>query len=157
MEPVYIEQLNLESEDEELQYGGVVETKETNTLMLHAIEDLRKILFTFKRHLFKTIVSDDNTHSSASSGALMTFHAVWLQSVAFWISLLDSETVPRPTLNTEELNKDMNYIVNAIHTIDEYKTDGHILLYALLTKISTENYPFDLGNGISETENVESS
>jgi hypothetical protein len=153
MEPLYIDPLNLESEDEEVQYGGEVESKETNTIMLNAIEDLRNIIFEFKKHLFKTIVSDDTTHSSASSGALMTFHAVWLQSVGFWISLLDDKTVPKPILHTEELNNDMNYIINAIHTIDEYKSDGQTLLYALLTKISTENYPFDLG----KTENVESS
>jgi hypothetical protein len=156
MEPLYINPLDLESEDEEIQTGGEVELKETNALMLNAIEDLRNIVFNFKRHLFKTIVSDDTIHSSSSSGALMTYHAVWLQSVAFWISLLDSKTVPKPSLSTEELNKDMDYIINAIHVIDEYKTDGHILLYALLTKISTENYPFDLGNNITETENIDS-
>jgi len=156
MEPLYIDPLNLESEDEEVQYGGEVESKETNTIMLNAIEDLRNIIFDFKRHLFKTIVSDDTKHSSESSGALMTFHALWLQSVGYWIGLLDSETaVPKPILHTEELNHDMNYIINAIHTIDEYKSDGQTLLYALLTKISTENYPFDLGN--NKNENVESS
>ena len=155
MEPLYIDPLDLESEEEELHYGGDVELKETNTLMLNAIEDLRSIIFKFKRHLFKIIVSDDTVHSSASSGALMTFHALWLQSVGFWISLLDDKTVPKPILHTEELNNDMNYIINAIHTIDEYKSDGQTLLYALLTKISTENYPFDLGN--NKNENVESS
>ena len=157
MEPLYIDPLNLESEDEEIQYGGELPTgsKETNALMINAINDLRNIIFDFKRHLFKTIVSDDTTHSSESSGALMTFHAVWLQSVAYWIGLLDSQTVPKPTLHTEELKKDMDYIISAIHAIDEYKSDGHVLLYALLTKISTENYPFDLGK--NENENVDSS
>jgi hypothetical protein len=166
MEPLYIEPLSIDSEDESVQSGGYEsqedvpkeskESKEINTLILNAIEEVRSEIFDFKKHLFQTIVSNDKTHSSSNTGALMTFHAVWLQSIAYWIGLLDDKPVPRPIFSTNELNEAMDSVLEAIQVIDEYKTDGRTLLYALLTKISTENYPFDLGPSQTENENLDS-
>jgi len=152
MEPVYIDSISLDSDDEEdIQHGGTTSIEEKdNHILLDGIEELRIEIFTFKKHLFEIIVNKDTTHSSETMGALMTFHALWLNSIAYWIGLLDTEPTSKPTFSNEMLTEYFEAITDAVNTIKLHSSkgtihNGRILLYALLTKISTENHPYDLG------------
>jgi Mg2+ and Co2+ transporter CorA len=156
MEPlnVHMFSTDLEHQEPTVQTGGFIEQAEINTDLLEAIHELRKDIFQFKKLLFKAIVSDDTKHSPSDMKALMTFHATWLQCIAHWIALLDNKAVPAPNFVTENEEVQINLyesfqsITEVIVMLSKNESDGSTLVWNLLTKISTQNYPFDLGDPV---------
>jgi len=157
MEPINVRMFSTDLDGIESPYhqtGGSNDQEPVNTELLEAIQELKEEIFDFKKVLFKTIVSNDTTHSPSDMKALMSFHAVWLQSIAYWIGILDTKPVPIPefTIEDEQIRTNVyelfQSITEAIELLSRDESDGLTLVWNLLTTISTQNYPFDLGDPV---------
>lgn len=126
-------ELALETEEER-------NNQKRNQIEAHALETHLQI---FKKLLFKLYVQKDKDHKPDDTGALYTYHSLLLQSIAFWIGLLDSQEVPRPKFieNTE--------LKTTVESIEAYlrNFDGESSLrqvaYNALSKLAIE-HPFIL-------------
>ena len=150
MEPANIVPMDLDTHDESERPVGT--EQEINPKIYTSLEELKQGIYLFKRNLFYTIVSNDSKHDAKSLGAMYSFHALFLQCVAYWIGLLDSTSVPRPKFSTEIHTKEFQALTKAIQTIASSSMDGRILTYNLLFKFSTA-HPYDLGTRQSRNEN----
>jgi hypothetical protein len=157
MEPINVRMFSTDLDGIEpsyTQYGGSHEQEDVNTELLEAIQEMKTEIFDFKKLLFKTIVSNDTAHSASDMKALMSFHAIWLQSIAYWIGILDNKPVPMPefTIQDEQIKASIyslfTSITEAIESLSNDESDGITLVWNLLTTISTQNYPFDLGEPV---------
>lgn len=140
MQPVFIQ----EFPDEDVASEPPAEIDEVDPGIYKAVVELKEGIFSFKKQLFYSIVSMDTKHDASSLGAMMTFHSLFLQCVAYWIGLLDSSVVPKPNFSTKKQQKDFEALSSAIHKTATSSADAHTLVYNLLFQFSTQ-HPFDLG------------
>ena len=107
------------------------------------IEALDHHLRTFKTLLFKIYVQKDKNHNPDEIGALYTYHSLLLQSIAYWIGMLDDQVVPRPVLIR---NKELETTIMSINTyLRELNNDSAVrqIAYNSLSKLAIE-HPFVL-------------
>ncbi len=155
MEPAFVEPLS----EEQLQEGdnnSIEDDNEHNVIhenLLNAIHELRLGIYAMKKKLFNKIVSSDLKHKSDDLGAMMTFHALFLQCVGYWIGLLDSKPVPVPALGQYDSAKDFQVLSKAISKVNSKSSDAHVQVYNLLFEFSTQ-HPFQLGDE-TDSENSE--
>jgi hypothetical protein len=126
-------QLALETEEEK-------ESQKRNQIEAHAFETHLQI---FKKLLFKIYVQKDKNHKPDDTGALYTYHSILLQSIAFWIGLLDSQEVPRGKLVE---NNELELTVESIEAyLRNFDADPSLrqVAYNALSKLATE-HPFIL-------------
>lgn len=121
---------------------------ELNTKTLKSIEALRQTIFQFKYDLYKESVINDKVHSANTMESMRIFHAVFLQTIAHFISLLDSAEVPPPTFSST-IQPKFNSIQKSLVRILKSNRESYALLYNMLFQFSTQ-HPFDLGTGGSE-------
>jgi hypothetical protein len=152
MEPANVIPMDLDSDSEHESERPVEMEKEINPNIYSALEELKQGIYLFKKNLFYTIVSNDSKHEAKSLGAMYSFHALFLQCVAYWIGMLDSTTVPKPQFPSEKFGKEFQALTKAIQTIARDSTDGRVLTYNLLFKFSTA-HPYDLGKRTNQNEN----
>ena len=117
--------------------------EEINPKINIAVEALKKEILEFKKALHFSIVANDKTHNASNMRPMMTFHSLFLQVIAYWIGLLDSNLVHKPTLPTKEQHT-FDKLTSQIKNISEYNSDSHRLLYTMLFNYSVQ-HPFDLG------------
>lgn len=116
---------------------------EINPKINMAVEALKKEIMNFKKALHFSIVANDKTHNASDMRPMMTFHSLFLQVIAHWIGLLDSNLVPKPALPTKE-QQTFDKLTAHIKNIAAYNSDSHRLLYTMLFNYSVQ-HPFDLG------------
>ncbi len=147
MQPAFVQ----EFPDEDVASEPPADVEEVDSEIYKAVVELKEGIFAFKKQLFYSIVSMDTKHDASSLGAMMTFHSLFLQGVAYWIGLLDSSVVPKPNFFTKKQEKEFEALSLAIHKTATSSADAHTLVYNLLFQFSTQ-HPFDLG----PQENTES-
>ncbi len=108
------------------------------------IEELQKNIFSFKRSLYDTLINHDKDHTPSDLGAMKTFHALFLQTVGYWIGMMDSYPVPKPQFSNPKLETYFLSLSRSIQTLARSTTDANTLVYSLLFSFSTQ-HPFDLG------------
>jgi hypothetical protein len=108
-----------------------------------AVEVLKQEIMAFKKSLHFSIVANDKAHNASDMGAMMAFHSRFLQIISYWIGLLDTTSVPKPTLPSKE-QQTFDKLTTHIKNISTYNSDSKILLYTMLFKYSVQ-HPFDLG------------
>ena len=116
-----------------------------------SVQHLNEGIMAFKKKLYVQIVSNETGHPATSMKPMMTFHALFLQSIAYWIGLLDSSPVPKPIFTTKDMGTDFDALTKAIQIVSTSSSDSKVLLYTMISKYSTQ-HPFDLGNKIDSTE-----
>ncbi len=129
--------LNLPDSDEE-------ELLEENQTTVANIASLQQKITEFKRTLYVDLVSNDKNHNSSDLGAMMTFHALFLQCVGYWIGCLDSRPVPMPTFSTKQHTARFLDITKDVQSIRKVNVDARIMLYSMLFNFSIQ-HPYDLG------------
>jgi hypothetical protein len=152
MEPANILSMDFDSDSDTHSERAEQVEKEIHPNIYSALDELKKGIYLFKKNLFYTIVSNDSKHDAKSLGAMYSFHALFLQCIAYWIGMLDSTSVPKPQFQTEKATKEFQALTRAVQTIGRDSTDGRILTYNLLFKFSTA-HPYDLGKRANENEN----
>lgn len=141
MEPLFVEQLDERD----------VVTKTRNDMMEEpesklytAVEELRLSIVAFKKKLFNIVVSNDTQHKASSMGAMMGFHALFLQCIGYWISLLNNNSACKPVFTNSTNTNDFNTLTKNILSIKQFSSDAKTLLYTMLFTLSTQ-HPYDLG------------
>ena len=81
----------------------------------------------------------------------MSFHALFLQCIGYWIGMLDSSVVPKPVFVDKKTTDSFNAITNAVKVIKQTSIDAKILLYSMLF-MQSNKHPFDLGEQKEDTE-----
>jgi hypothetical protein len=153
MESYYTSTIPLDREDND-QLKRNDELEEINSNTREAIDSLRDTIFKFKKEIYADIVSGDKIHSAEDMGAMMSFHALFLQMIGYWIGLLDSSPVPAPTFKTNSETKKFNLITKTIKTVSQKSQDARTLIYSLLSSFST-GHPFDLGSQPPENNDMD--
>jgi hypothetical protein len=142
--------------------GGALDQEDTDSLALpdsqlediniqtqQAVEGIKRAILKFKGEFYRGHVGNDKQHNSQDLGAMMGFHALFLQTLGFWIGLLDSKPVPKPTLESGRDRRTFDLITKAIQQVAA-SPDGRTLIYSLLFHFA-QQHPFDLG----QRENIE--
>lgn len=144
MEPATVTPMNLDEEDsDKLDIGDDNTTlQDVNKEIIQAIDVLKHNIFKFKKITYDDIVNGDKGHDAADMGAMMTFHALYLQTVAFWIGLLDGRPVPPPIYKSEQHKRMMAILTNKIIQTARLSLDARTQVYSLLFRFSTQ-HPFE--------------
>ena len=143
MESYYTATMPLDREDND-QLNRNDELEEVNSETRKEITNLHNKIFEFKKALYADIVSGDKDHSAADMGAMMSFHALFLQMIGYWIGLLDSSPVPAPTFKSTSRISEFKTLTTTINSLSKKNQDARTLVYSLLSTFST-GHPFDLG------------
>jgi hypothetical protein len=144
MQPLHVDPIDFQSPDSTSLDVYDHEPAPVSRQVEKAIEKLRNAIFKFKKNLFEQIVNHDTKHNAADLGAMMTFHALFLQCISYWISLLDSSLVPEPQFAKESNSNEFKSLKEAITKVAESSPDARIHLYQLLFRFG-QQHPFDLG------------
>ena len=141
MEPVFVEKLDERD----------VVTKTRNDMMEEpesklytAVEELRLSIVAFKKKLFNIVVSNNTQYNASSMGAMMGFHALFLQCIGYWISLLNNNLACKPIFTNSANSNEFMTLTNNMLNIKKYSSDAKTLLYTMLFTLSTQ-HPYDLG------------
>ena len=148
MENEFIQPVPSPDEDDDADILDIPEDNELEEIhaeTLAEIEHLKQDIFQFKKQLFLDIVSNDKQHDASDLGAMTNFHALYLQTVGYWISLLDSRQVPSPTFTQKRHTAVFLDLTRKIKALIQSTMDARILLYSLLFDFSVQ-HPYDLGN-----------
>lgn len=143
MESYFVLPLKLDKEDDD-QLNRNDDLEEINTKTREAIDILRDDIFKFKKMVYADIVSGDKIHTAGDMGAMMSFHAIFLQVIGYWIGLLDSAPVPPPTFKKDTETREFRQLTKAIKKLSEISQDARTLVYSILFSFSTQ-HPFELG------------
>lgn len=141
VEPLTEEQLN-EADDEDTIQDDMKDAV-IHTNIVNAVNELRLGIYAIKRKMFDQIVSQDPKNTPGDLGPMMTFHSLFLQTLGYWIGLLDSKPVPPPSL-PKSILKDFKALTNAIDKVAHEDSDARVLVYNTLFDFSTQ-HPYDLG------------
>jgi hypothetical protein len=137
--------MNLDEEDPDPLVGGYEEIEDINLETKKEIDKLKLLIGDFKKSLFYTYVSNDTSHKANNIGSMMSYHALFLQCVAFWIGLLDNQIVSKPEFQDKKLQTDFKTLSKIIYQTAMLNSDSRTLVYSLLLQVSTQ-YPYDLEN-----------
>ena len=142
MEPANVVPIDLDEKDPK---QDIAMTEEEIDPKLHsAIQNLKVSIYAFKKNLFYDLVSNDSKHKANDLGAMYSFHALFLQCIAYWIGMLDSTTVPKPKFSKEQQLKQFDILRQEIKSLAATSMDACVLVYNILFQFSTA-HPFDLG------------
>jgi len=142
MQPAFVNQLDDSDSNDLLQRNDTLEEPESK--LYTAVEELRLSILVFKKKLFNIIVSNNTEHKASSIGAMMGFHALFLQSIGYWIGLLDNSPIPKPVFASSTNSNDFDNLTKNILTVKQYSSDARTLLYTMLFNLSIQ-HPYDLG------------
>lgn len=116
------------------------------------IDDLQDAIYTFKKKLFYTRVSNNATQDPGSLNRLNAFHSLFLQILGYWIGILDDVPVANPTFEGTTKQADettFKRLTKAIMKLAKQNQDARTLVSGLLFQLSTQ-HPFELGVKISK-------
>ena len=111
-------------------------------------EDLEKLqekysslIDKYKYDLYSKIVTKDTESENDSKNPIYEYHSLYLQSIAYWISLLDYRPIPEPDLD-KDIKNEFNNITDITHNIINSNTDTRVIAYNILNKKSIERPEF---------------
>jgi len=143
MQPATVNPINLEEEDADVLDIDMNDTLEdVNKETIEAIDLLKKNIYKFKKITYDDIVNGDKDHDAADMGAMMTYHALYLQAIAFWIGLLDGRPVPNPIYSSNQHKRMLVVLTNKIIQTARMSQDARTQVYSLLFRFSTQ-HPFE--------------
>jgi hypothetical protein len=145
MQPLHVDPIDFQQPDSDSIESYDQVPPDVSSQVLNAIEKLRIAILKFKQNLFEQIVNHDTKHDAADLGAMMSFHALFLQCVSYWISLLDSSLIPEPQFSDTKNSSEFLKLKDAIAKVGRSSPDARIHLYQLLFRFS-QQHPFDLGS-----------
>ncbi len=128
-----------------------IEENNTNKEIVNAIESCQEKIQDFKKRLYFDLVSNDKKHDSDDLGGLMTFHALFLQTVGYWIGCLDGRPVPMPSFSNKRHTAMFLEITRDVQQLSTMNVDSRILLYSMLFNTSIQ-HPYDLGSSRKKNE-----
>jgi AICAR transformylase/IMP cyclohydrolase PurH len=143
MEPINSLPINLKEDDTDI-YERNDDMTEINVETLKNIDLLKVNIIDFKKQLFNNSVSNDKIHKASDIGSMMLFHALFLQSIAYWISLLDDKSVSEPQFEAGRDKLRFQKISKLIKDISKMNSDARTLVYSALFTFSTQ-HPYDMG------------
>ena len=153
MESYFVLPLRIDKEDED-QLNRNDELEEINTKTREEIDILRAEIFRFKKMVYEDIVSGDKVHAASDMRPMMSFHAIFLQVIGYWIGLLDSAPVPPPIFKKTSETKEFRQLTKMIQKLSTSSQDARTLVYSLLFSFSTQ-HPFELGGPSDKNEDDE--
>lgn len=127
----------------ELQMGGI-EFENEESKIYNIIDELKLDIIAFKKNLFNILVSNDNQYKASSMGAMVGFHALFLQTIGYWISLLNNNKHSKPIFKDSNINNEFDKLTKNILVIKSYSPNAGTLLYTMLFNLSIQ-HPYDLG------------
>lgn len=139
------EEIPTNFQEEHQDYYDTIALKETseshklNTTLMNNIES-------FKTLLFKELIHNQDKRLPNELGAMYAFHSHFLSYLSYWIGLLDTEPVIKPTLQDDTNLSKLKELFEAITTeIKEMNSssESRQLAYMTLFHFSTE-HPFHL-------------
>ena len=142
MEPANVVPMDLDEKDPKQDI--TMEEQDIDPKIHSAIQTLKTSIYAFKKQLFYELVSNDSKHKASDLGAMYSFHALFLQCIAYWIGMLDSTPVPKPKFPTEQQIKQFDILRQEIKSLTATSMDARVLVYNILFQFSTA-HPFDLG------------
>lgn len=142
---VDMDPLDVPDEDDQEEYRINEETTKE-------LSNCKQLIHSFKKKLFQDIVSSDKNHDSSDIGGLITFHALFLQCVGYWIGLLDGQPVPLPKFSKKQHTAMFLDIAETIKRISTMNVNARILLYSMLFVISIQ-HPYDLSEHSEDNHN----
>ena len=122
-----------------------IDVETINNETRSTVEALKHDIYRFKKQLFLDIVSNDKKHDASDLGAMMTFHALYLQTVGYWIGILDGRPVPSPNFAKKQNTATFLDLTRNIQMLIKKNVDSRILVYSMLFNFSVQ-HPFELGN-----------
>lgn len=144
------EQVVNESDSEDNGYGSdasisseALETMPEPTEAHKFVESFTSHLHQFKQELYKEIVVSNNQENPFTIQYMRTFHALWLQSIAYFIGRVDSQPVEQPTQLPEStflLFKKLDTMIQEAKERPDTR-DTTTLLYSRLFQTQME-HPF---------------
>ena len=143
MEPITSLPINLKEEESD-RYERNDTMEDINTETLKNIDTLKVNIIEFKKQLFNNVVSNDTTHAASDLGSMMSFHARFLESIAYWISLLDEKPRSEPTFEAGRDRMRFQKISKFIEDVSKTNSDARTLVYSMLFTFSTQ-HPYDMG------------
>jgi hypothetical protein len=143
MESAVILPLNLEKPDTDV-VANNLSILEVNEDMLKDLDTLKAAIFNFKQQLYSHLVTNDKKHEAADLGSIMTFHALFLQSIAYYIGMLDSQLVPEPKFSVGRDRAAFLKLKGIIEKVADVSSESRIMVYSVLFQFSTQ-HAFDLG------------
>ena len=141
MQPAFVEQLD---ERDVITKNRNDMMEEPESKLYNAIEEVRLAIIGFKKKLFNIIVSNDTQHKASSMGAMIEFHALFLQCIGYWIGILDNSPVPKPNFRNSTNSSIFENLTTNILTIKQYSSDAKVLLYTMLFNLSIQ-HPYNIG------------
>ena len=143
MEPATVIPVNLEEEDTDI-LSRNDNMEEINNKTLNKIQNLKEMIFTFKRVLFEETVSNDTAHSPSTMESMIGFQSMFLHCISFWLSLLNDKKVAPPQFDTPQHKNMFIRLTKMIQATKEESSDAYVLVYNLLFQF-TQQHPFDMG------------
>ena len=143
MEPATVFPLNLEKPDTD-QVPNNLDTLEVNDMILESIDKLKKDIYDFKEQLYHHLILNDTKHEANDLGSMMTFHSIFLQTIAYLIGELDSQLVPEPKFTVGRDKATFLKLKEKIRRLSDESSEARILIYSLLFQFSTQ-HAFDMG------------
>ena len=144
MEPAYVAPMNLDEEDPDPLGVPDEEMEDIQEKVREGIQELKVAIYKFKKQFFYDLVSNDQKHNAADMGAMMTYHALFLQTIAYWIGLLDHRPVPEPVFAKGRNRNAFQSLTRSVQDLAQESSDARTLVYSLLFQQSTQ-HPFDFG------------
>jgi hypothetical protein len=143
MEPLSVEPLDLDSPEDD-QTPEFEDMPDISEEIHKQITEVHQEMIEFKQELYNDIVLSETTQTQQNPlgiGAMATFHALYLQCLAYCLSLLDSKRTAVPIFSNTDIKYHFDTIINHINSIKHKNSDADILLYNLFFKLTTQ-HPF---------------
>ncbi len=118
------------------------EIHEIDSQTLKDIEILSDTISNYKYSLYQVIVQDDSKHNSDDMSPLFDYHGTFLQSIGYWIALLDSQPLEPPKINDKKLLESFKTITESVKKLGTMNIDSRTLTYNTLYKKSVA-HPFN--------------
>lgn len=141
MEPLNVEPLDLDEPDNDQIPSDIDDMPDVDETTHRKVAELHTEIIAFKDDLYKDLVIKKENTNPLGIGAMTTFHSLYLQSLAYFISLLDSSLVAKPTFQSKDRTYQYDTLVKFIESIKHKTPDIDVLLYNLFFKLSTQ-HPF---------------
>jgi hypothetical protein len=152
MQPATVMPINLEEKDTDV-LDVNENLEEINQQTLENIDILKNNIYKFKKITYNDIVNGDKNHNAADMGALMSYHALYLQTIAFWIGLLDGRPVPNPIYESKQHQRMLVILTQKILETARLSFDARTQVYSLLARFSTQ-HPFEFSEKQKNTIQV---
>jgi hypothetical protein len=143
MEPITSLPINLKEEESDI-YERNDTMADINSETLKSIDGLKVNIIDFKKQLFNNVVSNDTHHDASDLGSMMHFHSLFLQSIAYWIGLLDEKPRGEPQFEAGRDRVRFQTISKLIKNVSAMNADARTLVYSMLFTFSTQ-HPYDMG------------